>query len=157
MTRIDVEFPSGDDRCAAWLYRPEAAPDAVVPIVVLAHGLGGVKEMRLDAYAERFTDAGYACLVFDYRHFGASGGEPRQLLDIERQLADWAAAVRYARRLDGVDSSRVILWGSSFSGGHVIEAAARDGLLEAAALAGGRCVLTPRGRLLADAVVRRLT
>lgn len=131
MTRIDVEFPSGDDRCAAWLYRPEAAADASVPIVVLAHGLGGVKEMRLDAYAERFTADGYACLVFDYRHFGASEGEPRQLLDIERQLADWAAAVRYARRLDGVDSSRVVLWGSSFSGGHVIEVAARDGRIAA--------------------------
>ncbi|MBY6365284.1 alpha/beta hydrolase [Rhodococcoides corynebacterioides] len=132
MTRTDVEFPSGDDRCAAWLYRPEgASPDAAVPVVVLAHGLGGVREMRLDAYAERFTAAGYACLVFDYRHFGASGGEPRQLLDVDRQLADWAAAVRYARRLDGVDSARVVLWGSSFSGGHVVEAAARDGRIAA--------------------------
>ncbi|HWE89444.1 MAG TPA: radical SAM family heme chaperone HemW [Pseudonocardiaceae bacterium] len=35
--------------------------------------------------------------------------------------------------------------------------AADDGLLDLAALAGGRCVLTRRGRLLADAVVRRLT
>ncbi|MGX9145996.1 hypothetical protein [Mesorhizobium sp. 128a] len=48
----------------------------------MAHGLGGIKEMRLDAFAERFSDAGYACLVFDYRNFGASEGAPRQLLDI---------------------------------------------------------------------------
>ncbi|WP_332394589.1 hypothetical protein [Ralstonia sp. 1B3] len=32
--------------------------------------------MRLDAFAERFSDAGYACLVFDYRNFGASEGAP---------------------------------------------------------------------------------
>jgi oxygen-independent coproporphyrinogen-3 oxidase len=36
-------------------------------------------------------------------------------------------------------------------------AAVADGLLDGAELAGGRCVLTRRGRLLADAVVRRLT
>ncbi|HWC79770.1 MAG TPA: radical SAM family heme chaperone HemW [Pseudonocardiaceae bacterium] len=35
--------------------------------------------------------------------------------------------------------------------------AVADGLLDATALATGRCVLTRRGRLLADAVVRRLT
>ncbi|MBM7810916.1 radical SAM family heme chaperone HemW [Saccharothrix algeriensis] len=37
------------------------------------------------------------------------------------------------------------------------KAAAADGLLDPAALDAGRCVLTDRGRLLADAVVRRLT
>ena len=47
---------------------------------VMAHGLGGVRQMRLDAFAERFSSAGYRCLVFDYRHFGAGAGEPRQLL-----------------------------------------------------------------------------
>lgn len=125
MDRVDVRFPSGDDACAAWLYRP---PDLErPPLVILAHGLGGVKEMRLDAYAERFLEAGLGALVFDYRNFGASGGEPRQLLDIERQLADWAAALAYARGLPDVDGERIALWGTSFSGGHVLEAAARDG------------------------------
>ncbi|KIQ17661.1 alpha/beta hydrolase [Rhodococcus sp. MEB064] len=125
-SRSDVEFSSDGTTCAAWLYRPEnASPNQ--PIIVLGHGLGGVREMRLDAFAERFTEAGYACLVFDYRHFGGSGGEPRQLLDIGRQLDDWAAAIAYARSLDRIDPARIILWGSSFGGGHVLEAAARDG------------------------------
>ncbi|MBY6683391.1 alpha/beta fold hydrolase [Rhodococcus sp. BP-316] len=128
--RRDVEFVSGDATCAAWLYRPDT-PSERQPIVVLAHGLGGVREMRLDAYAERFTAAGYACLVFDYRHFGASGGEPRQLLDIGLQLEDWASAIAYARTIDGIDPTRVVLWGSSFGGGHVLEAAARDGRVAA--------------------------
>jgi len=85
-----------------------------------------VREQRLDAYAERFADAGLAVLVFDYRHFGASSGEPRSLLDIRRQLADWRAAVAWARGLEGIDGGRIALWGSSFSGGHVIETAAQD-------------------------------
>src|SRR6202012_3918025 len=76
-------------------------------------------------YAERFSAAGYACLVFDYRNFGDSEGQPRQVLDIDLQLADWAAAVAYARTLDGVDHDRIALWGTSFAGGHVITTAAR--------------------------------
>jgi pimeloyl-ACP methyl ester carboxylesterase len=110
------------------LYLPAGGP---APVIVMAHGLGAVRGMRLDAYAERFCAAGYACLVFDYRHFGDSDGQPRQLLDIGRQLDDWAAAIAYARSLKEVDSSRVVLWGSSFGGGHVIAAAARDGNITA--------------------------
>lgn len=126
MNRNDVDFPSGDGRCAAWLYTASQPASDLRPIIVLAHGLGGVREMRLDAFATRFSEAGYDCLVFDYRHFGASSGEPRQLLDIKRQLQDWASAVAFARTLDGVDPDRVVLWGTSFGGGHVIRTAARD-------------------------------
>lgn len=118
--RIDVQFPSGDVLCSAWLY-PGAAGS---PTVILGHGLGGVRRMRLDAFAEQFAAHGYTCLVFDYRHFGDSEGEPRQLLDIDEQLADWAAAIAYARTRE---ASRIVLWGTSFGGGHVIVAAARDG------------------------------
>ena len=122
--RSDVTFSSGGVRCAAWLYRPEG--EGPHPCVVMAHGFSGVREQRLDAYAERFAAAGLAALVFDYRHFGASDGEPRQLLDIASQLDDWRAAVAFARTLDGIDPARVALWGSSFSGGHVVEIAAGD-------------------------------
>ncbi|WAJ45580.1 alpha/beta fold hydrolase [Mycobacterium sp. Aquia_216] len=121
--RDDVQFISGDDRISAWLYRP--ASDAPTPLLVMAHGLGAVRTMRLDAYAERFSAAGYACLVFDYRNFGDSEGQPRQVLDIDMQLADWAAAVAHARTLDGIDHDRIALWGTSFAGGHVITTAAR--------------------------------
>src|SRR5246127_3534300 len=121
--REDVWFSSGDDRVSAWLYRPSSSDST--PLVVMAHGLGGVRTMRLDAYAERFSAAGYACLVFDYRNFGDSEGEPRQLLDISMQLQDWTVAVAYARTLAGIDHNRIGLWGTSFAGGHVIATAAR--------------------------------
>jgi len=128
-SRIDISFPSSGWRCRGWLYLPEG--DGKHPVIVMAHGFGGVKEMGLDRFAERFAAAGYACLVFDYRHFGSSEGEPRQLLDIGRQLQDWAAAVAYARDREELDRDRLTLWGTSFAGGHVIEAAARDGQVAA--------------------------
>lgn len=129
MTRQDVTFISSATTCAAWFYPSKAAQPG--PVIVMAHGLGGVKEMRLDAYAEKFLDQGYSCLVFDYRHFGGSGGQPRQLLDIDLQLEDWTAAVAYARTLEGVDPEQVVLWGTSFGGGHVILTASRDPRLAA--------------------------
>lgn len=166
--REDVQFVSGNDRVSAWLYRP---PDsAASPVLVMAHGLGAVRTMRLDAYAERFSAAGYACLVFDYRNFGDSEGQPRQVLDIEMQLADWAAAVAYARTLDGVDTDRIALWGTSFAGGHVITTAARlPGIAAVIAqcpftdgIASGRATINPlttariAGRAIRDELGARL-
>jgi pimeloyl-ACP methyl ester carboxylesterase len=124
MARSDVTFPSGSAACAAWLYRPEGGGPH--PLVVMAHGFSGTRELRLDAYADRFCAAGVGALLFDYRHFGASPGEPRQLLDIARQQADYHAAIAHARSLDWVDPDRVAVFGSSFSGGHVIAVAADD-------------------------------
>lgn len=129
--RRDLAFTSGGETCAAWFFAPEGA-DAPWPCVVLAHGFGGVREARLDAFAERFAQAGLAALVFDYRHFGASGGQPRQLLDVGRQLDDWRAAIAFARSLEEVDADRVAAWGTSFSGGHVAMIAAEDPRLAAA-------------------------
>jgi fermentation-respiration switch protein FrsA (DUF1100 family) len=129
MIREDVTFPSGADTCAAWLYRPDTsdlATRAGLPIIVMAHGLGAVKEMRLDAYAERFVAAGVGVLLFDYRYFGASTGQPRQLLSVRRQHEDYLAALDHVRTLPWVDVHRIALFGSSFSGGHVLAVAARD-------------------------------
>ena len=133
LRREDVTFASGGERCAAWLYRPAVAAEAggETPCVVMAHGFSLVREGRLDAYAERFAAAGLAVLVFDYRHFGASGGLPRQLLDIDRQHEDWRAAIALVRGLEGIDPERIALWGTSFSGGHVAAIAAGDDRLAA--------------------------
>jgi pimeloyl-ACP methyl ester carboxylesterase len=92
----------------------------------MAHGFSATRDDALPAYAERFAAAGVAVVLFDYRHFGRSTGEPRQLLDIGRQLDDYRAALRFARGLPGVDAARVALWGTSFSGGHVLTLGAED-------------------------------
>ena len=80
---------------------PSPASDGRRPCVVLAHGFAGTVDSGLLPFAERFAAAGIDALAFDYRHFGASDGEPRQLLSIPRQLEDYAAAIAFARSLDG--------------------------------------------------------
>jgi fermentation-respiration switch protein FrsA (DUF1100 family) len=97
-----------------------------VPCIVMAHGFSATRDQALPHYAERFVNEGYAVVLFNYRFFGASGGEPRQLLDINKQHEDWVAAIAYARSLDFVDPARIVLWGSSFSGGHVVAVGAKD-------------------------------
>jgi uncharacterized protein len=129
-TRHDVSFTSSDDTCASWLYLPTGVTSP--PVVILGHGLGATREMRLDAFAERFARAGIAALAFTYRHFGDSGGRPRQLLSIKRQLADWDAAIAYVKDRRDVDGTRIAVWGSSFGGGHSIAVASRHPELRAA-------------------------
>jgi pimeloyl-ACP methyl ester carboxylesterase len=122
-TRINTEFKSEGVTCRAWHYQPVDGDGAAI---VMAHGLGGTRDAGLEPFAERFAESGYHVVLFDYRHFGASDGKPRQLLSIGRQLADWKAAVAHARTRPGIDAKRVGLWGTSFSGGHVITTAASD-------------------------------
>ncbi len=125
--RSDIAFASGKngELCRGWFYAPEGGAIRL-PAVIMAHGFGAVKELRLEAYAEKFAEAGLAVLVFDYRHFGSSEGEPRQLIDISLQLEDWRSALAFARHHSAIDANRIALWGSSFSGGHVVEIAAVD-------------------------------
>ncbi len=124
LIREDVTFPSHGERCAGWLWRGQSGTPG--PTIVLGHGFSATKEARLDAYGDHFAEAGYSALAFDYRHFGASSGEPRELLDIGMQLEDWGAAIAYARSLPETDPDRIVLWGTSFAGGHVLAAAAGD-------------------------------
>lgn len=141
MTRSEIAFSSGDDVCSAWHF---AAAGDRRPVVVMAHGFGGTKDSGLEPFARRFTDAGIDVVAFDYRGFGASGGQPRQSLSVRRQINDYHAAVGAAKELPGVDPGRVALWGVSFSGGHVVRVAAeRDdigGVIAVTPLTGGAAV-----------------
>jgi len=130
MNREEIEFDSGGDRCAAWLY--SAFGDAEeAPVVVIAHGLSGTRRDGLGPFAERFAAAGFAALAFDHRGFGDSGGEA-DLFEPRRQLEDWRAAIAHARSLSGVDPDRVATFGSSMGGGNALAAAADDPRVAAA-------------------------
>ena len=124
--RSDVAFTSGGVTCRAWLYVPGPDTPRPAPCIVMAHGLGGTRDCALEPYAQAFAKAGFFVLVFDYRYLGASDGTPRQMISIADQLDDWSAAVAFARKIPSVDASRIGLWGSSLSGGHVMLVAARD-------------------------------
>lgn len=124
--RQDIEFNSHGTLCRGWLTRPAGATRDV-PLVLMAHGFGGTRDMYLEPYAQRFNAAGMATLIFDYRGFGASDGEPRNRLDPDDEIADWHAALAYVRTLPGIDRARIALWGTSFAGGLVVTVAAQDG------------------------------
>jgi uncharacterized protein len=119
-----ADFVAGDGACAGRLLVPDGpGPHACV---VLGHGFTAVRDQRLDAFAEAFAAAGLATLAFDYRGFGRSPGEPRQVLDPKAQLEDWRSAVAWVRAREDLDPERVAAWGSSFAGGHVLALAAED-------------------------------
>ena len=122
---IDSPFNSQGLRCAGTLLLPAKAKRP--PVIVMAHGFGAIAAAGLYAFAERFVAAGYAVFLFDYRSFGDSEGEPRHWVSPRRHLQDWKAALAHVRGLAQVDGKRLVLWGSSFSGGHVLQTAAEDG------------------------------
>lgn len=126
MIETPLEFPSHGTTCRGVLYTPDA-DSRNRPCIVMAHGFGLTHASGLAPFKEAFCKAGYAVFAFDYRHFGDSEGEPRQTLSPSREVADWLAALDFVRQLDRVDGSRICLWGTSFSGGLVVAAAARDG------------------------------
>ena len=108
----------------AWHY-----PGQTDAIVVMAGGFAVPKEPATDVFAAVFQRAGYSVLAFDYRRIGESDGEPRQVVRVKDQLADWDAALDYAATLPGVDRTKIAAWGFSLSGGHVLAVAAhRPGL-----------------------------
>lgn len=140
----DVFFPSHGETCHAWLYfqpptevsveiggeepTTRLEPHTPAPVVVMAPGLGTQKDSGLDRYAERFVQAGFAVFMFDYRNFAASTGTPRNWVSPKRHIQDYHSALDFIESMpeqlkNKVDSSKVLLWGTSFSGGHVLEVA----------------------------------
>lgn len=123
--RSDVTFKVGETALSAWLYFPENL-SAPVPCIIMSHGFGGTKDMLLESYALRFVEAGMAVLTYDYRHFGTSEDEPRQLFSIAYQLEDLKAAIKYVRGRNEIDSDKIALWGTSAAGGYGLMIAAQD-------------------------------
>jgi len=124
--REDIEFAAEDGTTLrGWLYRPEGAAERS-PLVVMAHGYSATKEMHLDDFAEVFAAAGLAVLVYDNRNLGASGGTPRGEIDPWQQIADYRTAITFTSGLPSIDGDRIAVWGSSYSGGHVLVVAAID-------------------------------
>ena len=146
--RTEHWIPTRDGvRLAAWHYRPAGA--AAAPCVIMSPGFGGQRAHTLPRFAERFAAAGFGCLLYDHRNFGASEGEPRLEADPFRQVHDMRDAVTFAGTLDGVDPGRIALWGNSYSGGHVLVVAALDRRV--------RCVVSVVPVTSGSAVVRRLS
>lgn len=145
-----VDIWSEGTRMSGTVYRlASVPPDQLLPTILMAHGWGGVAgQLARDAIA--FAQSGYMVLSFDYRGWGESDGriiladeragvpdgasgtfsasvrEIREIVDPVDMLADWQNAMHWLQGEPGVDTQRIALWGSSQSGGYVVEMAIRD-------------------------------
>lgn len=126
IAKEDVTFASEGVNCSGWLYVPEEGEESKKPAIVMAHGFNAVKEMHLANFAEKFAEAGFIVLVFDYRFIGESEGEPRQHVIPAEQHKDYRNAISWISAHDQVDGNRIGIWGGGYSGAHVLHLAAID-------------------------------
>lgn len=108
---------------AADFYRPKSIEKPAV--ILMAHGLAALRHFKLVQYAQHFAQAGYAVVLFDYRYWGGSTGRPRELVSIKAQLDDWRSMISHIAERKSIDAKRMILWGTSLSGGYVLSLASR--------------------------------
>lgn len=125
MMKQNVTFKSEGVNCAGWLFIPQNLTKPA-PAIVMAHGFSLVKEAFLERYATMFCEHGFIVLVFDYRNFGESEGEKRQHLEPYEQIKDYRNAITWVSNLPKVDAEQIGIWGTSYSGGHVLHIAAVD-------------------------------
>jgi fermentation-respiration switch protein FrsA (DUF1100 family) len=118
MVSEEIEFLSDGETVRGDLYLPVG--DGPHPVIVMAGGWCYVKELRQPQYAAEFVERGFAALIFDYRHIGASEGLPRQHLDPWKQIEDYRNAITYLENRPDIDADRIGAWGISYSGGHVL-------------------------------------
>lgn len=114
--------PSGEETIAGDFYLPKA--NLKPAVIIMAHGFAGLRQFKLVQYAKRFAQAGYAVILFDYRYWGGSTGKPRELVSLSVQLEDWKTIIQYASNLKEIDKRRIVLWGTSLSGGYALSLAA---------------------------------
>ena len=123
--RRDIEFRTEDGVILrGWHYLPESA--GATPTVVMAHGYSAVGDVVLDRFAEAFAQAGIGAVVFDNRNLGAIGGTRGRKSTPRRQSRDYRDAITWASGLPEVDAERIGIWGSSYSGAHVLVVGAID-------------------------------
>ena len=164
-----ADIMSEGTRMSAEIFAPKNPKSEKLPTIVMSHGWGGVAEaLRPDAV--RFAQAGYFVVAFDYRGWGRSDsrlvadGKPqqkdgklvaevkevREVVDPIDQTTDIMNAISWAAGEAQCDKDRVGIWGSSFSGGHVVYVAARDPRVKAfvsqVGSMDGRWVLAERTR-----------
>ncbi|MDC5029349.1 alpha/beta hydrolase [Acinetobacter baumannii] len=113
--------PCDQEMIAAYFYIPKTNNKSAV--IIMAHGFAGLRQFKLIQYAQRFAQAGYAVILFDYRYWGGSTGKPREMISINSQLEDWKTMIQYASTCKFIDNRRIVLWGTSLSGGYALSLA----------------------------------
>ncbi|WP_203363745.1 alpha/beta hydrolase [Bacillus sp. REN10] len=121
-----ITYMSDGIACSGLLYIPSGEDTATYPAIVMAHGFSLVKEAYLPKYAEKFAEAGLVTLIIDYRNFGESEGENRQHMDPLEQIKDYRHAISWVSSHPNVQEDQIGIWGTSYSGGHVLQVGGLD-------------------------------
>ncbi|KAH8657966.1 Alpha/Beta hydrolase protein, partial [Xylariales sp. PMI_506] len=129
--REDIAFQTSDNvTLRGWLYKPDESVAELLPCLIMCHGFSAVKEMDLDAFSDAFiSKLPLACLVYDNRGLGDSDtreGQPRGEIIPAQQISDFSDAITCAQTLPGINKDKIGIWGSSYSGGHVLWIGAID-------------------------------
>jgi hypothetical protein len=130
--RKDITFPCSDIQCSGWLYLPsDLQPGEKVPGIVTANPITSIKQLTSPNYAERLAQSGFAILVFDYRGWGSSEGEPRNHIAPYEQVQDVKDAITWLQNQSEIDPERMGGLGVSMGGAHMLYLATFDNRLEA--------------------------
>jgi len=120
---VKSSFQSAGVRCASTLHLPEGA--GPFPAILMVHGWGGVQDALTLPFYAPIIEAGFAVMTFDYVGWGQSDGTPRNVINPWHRERDVENALRHLREQSRIDSARIVLWGTSFGGGHVVRLAAQ--------------------------------
>ncbi len=116
----DVWFTAADGtRLHGWFFQGESKPETAT--IVYFHGNGG-NISNVAWVGRRFAARGFSVLLFDYRGYGQSAGEPR---DESGLYADGDAAVTFVVNEKQVRPERVVLYGQSLGSVVVADVASR--------------------------------
>ncbi len=121
--RFPISFKADNETLRGWFYQPDVSP---APCIIMTNGFTALIEHHLASFAEIFAQAGFCVLIYDHRNCGMSTGEPRYEINPEIQIKDYSQAITYAQSLPSVKSNAIGIWGTSYSGGHVLVVAAND-------------------------------
>ncbi|MGH9371169.1 MAG: alpha/beta hydrolase [Vicinamibacterales bacterium] len=128
-----ITFQSGNDTIVGSLHLPDRSEHRW-PTIIFTGSWTTVKEQMPAVYARRLTDAGFAALTFDFRHWGESGGEPRAYESPASKIEDIQSAARYLHRQAVVDPDRIGGLAVCASAGYMAHAIAAGAPIRALAL-----------------------
>jgi dienelactone hydrolase len=94
LDKAEVAFQSPGAGLLGVLLEPKNG-EQILPSIVMAPRMSGVKEGLILQYAKYFARGGFAVLAYDNISFGASGGEPRQEVDPQQRRRGYRDAITY--------------------------------------------------------------
>ena len=131
-----VFFQSEGLKVVGNLFRPEnyKGNSSLLPGVLVAGAMTGVKEQVAGSYAERIAKSGFVTLAIDHRHFGESEGEPRQHEDPAKKMEDFKNAISFLSTIEDIDREKIGACGISMGGGYMLQLAAFDRRIKAVSI-----------------------